>query len=309
MITLYVVGEYLLLMATPTDLWRELAGRVISRLPWVRDEAKTMQAANPHLRSTEGYFPRTLRGESGSLTLEISVKADRDFARTGTVEISASTDFRGAPPGRERDRALPWLYLGPVPARPGAAFSTSDGNDVLARYQLARGTFFSQRPPTFALPGVEHSIAAVASYPPAEQRLRQPDWMSRYARWELLTKRNGHTDFPPLLIGRTPSLTLVFSLVVTQPMDAYANLLVEFLQVTDMIEAAFDSPILAQVPWPFTIVQKPAPTGFVGTHPAIIRYFRCPKCGNQETAVGFGGLPTNFLSKQCRAAIYAGPPG
>ena len=294
------------LKVTANDLWGQLAGGVILRLPWIRDETKTIKAADPKFEATEGYVPRTLRGESGSRTLELSVKADRDFTKTGTVEVSVSSDFRGAPPGGERSRPLPWFYLGPVPVRPGASFTTPDGSDVLARYQLARGTFFSQRPPTVALPGVEHRIAAVASYPPAEQRLRQPDWMSRYARWESLTKRDGHADFPPLLIGRTPSLTLVFSLVGTKSMDPYADLIVEFLQVADMMEAAFDSPTLAQVPWPFVIVQKPASSGFVGTHPAVVRYFRCPKCGNQETAVGSDVLPSNFLSKQCRAAIYAG---
>ncbi len=260
-------------------------------MPWLSETSAPVWSLDPF---DSKYWPsERLEGVRNGRVWSI-----RLGGRERPEEILVRGDFRGAPPGEEKHRFLPYFYVGPP-----RAFLTSSNTGranqlfAMARRDL-RSPWSGER-----LPPVTRPIMIFATYSPASRALHQPEWLSRYAKWDGITKCERGLRAPSL-VGLVPDLEFRMGIPAANLVGICSTVVKETLDLADPLEALFDAPSSIAVPIETELVtvsdQQPDKRRSLT--------YVCPKCSRLEGArphnSKFGWLD-NVQTVHCHERIYA----
>lgn len=214
-------------------------------------------------------------------------------------EVLIRGDFRGAPPGHEQERYLPYFYMGP-PSAFLTASNTGRANQLfsMARRDLKAPWKGEKFPQTFG------PVVIFATYPKAARGLRSPDWLARYSHWEAALRTTRGLRLPSIA-GLVPDLELRMGVPEGDPATFCSNLLNDALAMADPLEALFDSPPASAIPIKTELVE-------VSPQQSEMRRsltYTCPACGRSEGAQPYNpkfGWLTNVCTVRCKREMYAG---
>lgn len=226
-----------------------------------------------------------------------------DWKGVGTPgSVAVETFFRGAPPGRERERLLPWFYLGPTK---GVQPTPGFGNPAAAFAAARRDRASDLASASFDVGGAR--LVALSSFAGMETALRAEPWTDAYRSVSPLVRREFLCPtFSPVFSGFVHKLTVVAPLVPGTEAARYSVLVDAAVRVAPTVEPGFGGPSLQQVSLP--VESRPTPTTPFNEAPV----YGCPKCGMQRVvreAHDARGVPYNAACEVCYACVFLSPPG
>ena len=281
---------------------RKPAGEIVS------DVVSAVHVAHPWLQPADRASLQLVHKEGAGLYGRrdgrlwiVSVYPDWKGAGTpGSVSVEAF--FRGAPPGRERERLLPWFYLGSAKGvQPTPGFGNPAAAFAAARRDRARDLASA----VIDVGGTK--LVALSSFAGMEAALRGEPWgvacrsVSAFERRELLGP-----SYTPVISGFVHKLTVAAPLVLGAEARGYSALVDAAVRVAHAVESGFGGPTLQEVS--IAVEGRPTPTSPFNEVPV----YRCPRCGVLRAvreAHDAKGVPYNAACEVCYTCLFLSPPG
>lgn len=216
--------------------------------------------------------------------------------------VSVETFFRGAPPGKEQERLLPWFYLGPAK---GVQPTPGFGNPAAAFAMARRDRASEIASAAFDSGGA--MLAALSSFGGMKAALRAEPWVGAYNSVSALVRRMflGPT-FSPVFSGFAHKLTVAAPLVPGQEAARYVALVDAAVSVAPTVEPGFGGPSVRQVS--LAVEGRPTTSSPFNEAPVYL----CPKCGVLRAvreAHDAKGVPYNAACEVCYSCVFLSPPG
>lgn len=225
--------------------------------------------------------------------------------RSGPPLLELNAHLRWAAAGREMERSPPWLLFGPLPGK-----LAMNRLSLGARIDLASAERF--RPgatkPVGKTP-LGRPLLAAASFPGAEAELRTPYWALALNQWESLVgaPKLMDTRIAPLMTGTFPHLTLYTEVDPAIPRVRYAEMATAFAAGLDRLEHAFSAPSASEDPISTKAVDLVP--GYPAPEPSP--QYRCPKCGQMESAarqLNKFRLFLGVITSDCKVPLFQPAP-
>jgi hypothetical protein len=269
------------------------AKEVMSSFPWLE------RVPVPDLMGNVPRFAWDLLGNWDGRLWQITVNPGLGWPyRFEEGYFAARCSFRGAPPGSESERVMPWLFLGPWSNPPGG-FSEVQGVQAIIR---------RDRPGELPRSKEDRArIAAFASHPTMQNKLRSADWMVTYQALAAgaVQGRFVRQGFNPFIVGLLHRASVVLPLHDEVVVGRYAHAVQQLHDLAPLLEEGFEVPSIARVPMRFGAHPKPGlPFNF-----AVL--YDCATCASSEPLEflwDVNVVPFNVRCQKCRSVLFRDPP-
>ncbi len=241
------------------------------------------------------WSPVELKGRQSGRLWEVFACVDSPFFNQSRGLV-LQTNFRGAPPGKEPERTIPYVFIGPAPRVLPTAVLGGVASDVLSLFKRPApddSAWLTQasRPQRYL---------AKASYPKVEEALASV-WREKYESWcDLVQASALHTPFPPMVVGVAPTLNVMAGFNLNRSPDAYAMAVEDTVSLVETLEPSFDAPRPAEV-------EVPLKLGKTGEGESSRPLYQCPQCGKMETVkkvIDTWGRLRNYKTTGCGVLLY-----
>jgi hypothetical protein len=277
-------------------VWADLCSQVAKDHPWYTTSQGPLGKVEKSW--TPGYLFGGVQLKGNNLGRVWETVANVFYRKTWGLdgELLTQTYFRGAPPGRERERELPFFYLGPRPMMISSRVALGE-----LPYQILR---------QFDKPGSADSawiardseprrVLGKASYPRMQDLLHSSKWLAAYDQWSSISDKS--RSRPPFVAGLGHRVQFSLALNELQSAEEFSRTLGLFFDLVETIEPGFDAPRPAEQPF-----SKMG--GDMDGVPIERQLFMCPKCGKLETTdtvFDRFGRVVNYKTKDCGCPLFA----